>query len=227
MESVAGIAILVGLIVVAGVYQGWLRRSVRPRSLQTTLPVDEVKRLFESKVARMGWKIIDDDNPMVAQSGLLGGRRQEISMQVTPVDGGLKIQVWVSRMWTKGWAKVPYKAHTIRMRMNAFERAVATQVRADGAASTSTSSTGGHPVQLPVGNAVPASGPVHSIGPLQTRESPALTPMTPSPTVVPSYAVPIPSTADDGASTPWWVEHVVVDDGLGLPLGSPQSVLRP
>ena len=33
----------------------------------TVLTVDQVKAAFTAKVAGMGWKIIDDDNPMVAQ----------------------------------------------------------------------------------------------------------------------------------------------------------------
>lgn len=72
----------------------------------------------------MGWKVVDHDNPMVAQSPLLAGRRQQISLTLARTGSGLRCSIKPTRVWVKGLARVPYKAHTIRMRLNAFERAV-------------------------------------------------------------------------------------------------------
>lgn len=122
-----GIAIFIGVIalfvVVLTVYGNWLEKGFRPRSVDTALPPTHVRAIFADKVARLGWKIVDDDNPMVAQSGLLGGRRQQISLQLTHgSDGRVQARIAVPRFWRK--AGMPYKAHTLRIRMNGFLSAV-------------------------------------------------------------------------------------------------------
>jgi hypothetical protein len=130
MGAVAGIGGLVVLMVLVGGYQSWLRKGIQSRQFVTSLPADEVRRLFAAKVGGFGWHVVDDDNPIVAQSPLLGGRRQQISLQIVPMGAQTQLKIWVSRMWTKGlFNKVPYKAHTLRLRMNAFERATASGVR--------------------------------------------------------------------------------------------------
>ena len=125
MAGVAVVGMFVAWFAMIIGYQSWLRNGVKPREFATQLSVEQVKQLFVQKVAHTGWKIIDDDNPMVAQSSMLSGIRQAISMQVTPHGDGLAVRIWVSRLSVKGLARVPYKAHTIRMRMNAFENVVA------------------------------------------------------------------------------------------------------
>jgi len=70
----------------------------------------------------MGWKLVDDDNPLVAQSPLLSGRRQQIAVEFQGEPNNRTLRMTVPRLWTKNG--MPYKAHTLRMRMNAFQRAV-------------------------------------------------------------------------------------------------------
>ncbi len=220
MEVAAGIGILVAIIAVSIAYQEWLRRGVRPRDMRSNLTVDQVKAAFTAKVAGMGWKIIDDDNPMVAQSGLLAGRRQEISMRITPVEGGLAIHVWVSRLWTKGLARVPYKAHTIRMRMNAFERAVGGPISmsagAPAAPTRAPSVAPGAPyiapsVQPPAPIAPPSSPlPLPAVGaPSVVPGQPFVAPTAPSAAPIasaPAVASPADGERHDGGR-PWWVDE--------------------
>jgi hypothetical protein len=150
-----GIPIVVALIVGAIAYQSWIRKGVRPRSLQTQRSESEVREIFARKVAGLGWSVVDDDNPMVAQSPLLAGRRQQIALRIDHSPDHLELKIYVARMWTKGLiARVPYKAHTLRMRMNAFERAVG--------AGGSSGPIG--PATAPAG-ATNASSPPHSVAP--------------------------------------------------------------
>lgn len=221
METTAAIAILVGIIIVVISYQSWLRQGVRARDLSTQMTVAQVKAAFGAKVAGMGWKVIDDDNPMVAQSGLLGGRRQEISMRLTPVDGGLAIHIWPSRLWTKGLAQVPYKAHTIRMRMNAFERAVSSPIGqpaaplAPYAANVPTAQPGPITLPAPMVPAIPQPA-VPQLHYIQPGAAAVPTVAVPTPAVLPAPSPVIPrdwapvAAVPPGmpiGSSPWWAEH--------------------
>lgn len=170
-------------------------------------------------------------------------------MRITPVDGGLSIHLWVSRLWTKGLARVPYKAHTIRMRMNAFERAVA---GSRPAASTSPVHIAAPPVTLPgmppaafpgaQPAAFPAGPPVAPRAPAAPDPvatspivpaaapgsplpppSPSPAPTIPAPTTPAMHTPPTsaPSVEHPDGGTPWWPEHV--DD----PVGGPSAVAAP
>lgn len=142
-------------------------------------------------------------------------------MRITPVEGGLAIHVWVSRLWTKGLARVPYKAHTIRMRMNAFERAVGGPIPMPaGAPMVATgvpSVAPGAPyvapsVQPPAPIAPPSASPPPSpaVGaPSVVPGQPFVAPTAPSPAPIasaPAVASPADGYRHDGGS-PWWVDE--------------------
>jgi hypothetical protein len=114
-------------------YGEWLKNGIKPREFTTTVPADRLRDLFTAKVGGTGWKIVDDGNPMVAQSPLTTGMRQQISMHMTSVDAGrVKVRVapvrWVTKRGT------PTKGHTIRMRLNSLVTAVQ---QLDGSAQVS------------------------------------------------------------------------------------------
>jgi hypothetical protein len=128
MMVAVGPLVLIGGIAAWIWYQSWLRQGLKARRVLTMLPEDRVRLLFQDRVARLGWTIIDDDNPLVAQSPILAGRRQQIALMIhRRPEGHLALQVAPSRVWYKGLARVPYKAHTLRMRINSFVAAVATE----------------------------------------------------------------------------------------------------
>jgi len=82
--------------------------------------------LFTDRVARSGCKIVDDGNPLVAQSSLATGIRQQIGVQVAKAaNGETTVRVGPNRWVTK--YGVPKKGHTIRLRLNSFVEAVRAQ----------------------------------------------------------------------------------------------------
>lgn len=124
MENVGSILIL--LLVVGGAigYIVMLRKGIKARQFTTSLSVHEVREIFEEKVARAGWKIVDDGNPMVAQSSLATGRRQQINLSTqSNSDGTLGVDVRPARIIVK-YGFIPTKGHTLRTRMNSFTKAV-------------------------------------------------------------------------------------------------------
>lgn len=123
--AVLGVLFIAALIGLYIAYTNWLRRGIRPREFVSNHSAEQLRQLFTDKVAGMGWKVVDHDNPMVAQSPLLSGLRQQISLQMTREGNAIRCRIAPTRVWTKGWGQVPYKAHTLRMRLNAFERAAA------------------------------------------------------------------------------------------------------
>lgn len=123
MGAVGGILILVALIGAYIAYTNWLTNGIKPRVFTTTASVDDLRRAFVAKVARAGWKLVDDGNPMVAQSSLATGIRQQISLELASArDGAISVRIGPNR-WVTSWG-VPKKAHTIRMRMDSFVAAV-------------------------------------------------------------------------------------------------------
>jgi hypothetical protein len=123
MGAVVGIVILVALIVGYIAYGNWLENGIKPREFTTAMDAHRLRQAFLDKVARTGWKIVDDGNPMFAQSSLMTGIRQQIALEVgTGRDGKSRVRVGPNR-WVTSWG-VPKKGHTIRMRMDAFENAV-------------------------------------------------------------------------------------------------------
>ena len=125
MEWVMVIAFFGAMFWIMGKYYGWLRRSVATRIIETSLSADELRRIFDQTVAKMGWKIVDTGNPRVAQSSLMAGMRQQISLTIKAADNGKQVAVvTVPRLVVKMLGRVPTKAHTLRIRMNAFTEAV-------------------------------------------------------------------------------------------------------
>lgn len=123
MATASGILVLVALIGGWIAYTNWLTNGIKPRVFTTSVGPDELRRVFEDKVARAGWKLVDDGNPMIAQSSLITGIRQQIFLQLkSGENGSTRVRVGPNR-WVTKWG-VPKKAHTIRMRMNAFVSAV-------------------------------------------------------------------------------------------------------
>lgn len=123
MGAVIFIAVIAAYIGAKIWYANWLTKGFRSRQIATVLPPDHVRYLFDEKVARTGWSLVDTHNPLVAQSGLLAGRRQQISLTIKGYhQGRLLAVIEVPRYWRKGFT--PYKGHTLRLRMNAFLNAV-------------------------------------------------------------------------------------------------------
>jgi hypothetical protein len=121
--AVVGIVILVAVIGGYIAYGNWLTNGIKPRVFTTRVSADQLRRTFVDKVARAGWKVVDDGNPMVAQSSLATGIRQQIALELgTGRDGAMRVRVGPNR-WVTSWG-VPRKAHTIRMRMDSFVKAV-------------------------------------------------------------------------------------------------------
>lgn len=123
METAAAIAILVAVIGAYIAYGQWLTHGIKPRVFTTRVPKEQLRDLFISRVAGSTWKIVDDGNPMVAQSPLISGIRQQISMElIEGPDGSCTVRVGPTR-WVESRG-VPTKAHTIRIRLNSFVKAV-------------------------------------------------------------------------------------------------------
>ncbi|USN97284.1 MAG: hypothetical protein H6799_02835 [Candidatus Nomurabacteria bacterium] len=71
----------------------WSLRRMRPIMAYTTLSRDRLKDIFRSSMTRWGWKVIDQSNPIIAQSSFLTGR-QGIAMTINEApDGRLKIRI--------------------------------------------------------------------------------------------------------------------------------------
>lgn len=122
MDTFFGILVLAAIIVAWWKYTAWLEQGIKPRHFTTTLAAEEVRRLFVSAVTGTGWKIVDDGNPLICQSPLLTGIRQQLGLNVQDHEQGTVVRVGPQR-WVTSWG-VPKKAHTLRMRLNAFEDAV-------------------------------------------------------------------------------------------------------
>ncbi|MDR1441791.1 MAG: hypothetical protein LBJ02_05290 [Bifidobacteriaceae bacterium] len=104
-------------------YSTWLERGIRHRRFCTSLPPDRIRDIFVQKVASTGWSVVDDGNPMVAQSPLITGIRQQIRLTLQEakdgrVSGSISVERWLAKHGT------PTKGHTLRLRMEAFCTAV-------------------------------------------------------------------------------------------------------
>ncbi|HQZ36153.1 MAG TPA: DUF2510 domain-containing protein [Ilumatobacteraceae bacterium] len=185
-------------IVVVVVYQSMLKKGIRARVLVSNLSADQLRAIFASKVATLGWKVIDNDNPTVAQSPLLSGRRQQISLTMTRESNGIRCHIAPSRVWVK-FGGVPYKAHTLRMRLNAFERAVVN----NGGISVSASGSAARPNSAPV-------APVEASQPTLTGPPAAFLP--PAILVAP-FRPPLPTQAGQWVSDPFRRHQLRYHDG--------------
>ena len=65
---------LLAILVVVGLFAGYFRylslyaTASSPKTVTTDLGVDDLRGIFVDHVCHSGWRIIDDGNPMVAQS---------------------------------------------------------------------------------------------------------------------------------------------------------------
>ena len=122
-------AVILGLLVIAALigaviaYNKFKMNGMRPRELRTSLSVETVRGIFRETVAGKGWSVVDDGNPMVAQSSVLMGIRQQIALLVTEQDGVLHARIAVTR-YAKKVLGGPTKAYTLRWRIDAFINAV-------------------------------------------------------------------------------------------------------
>lgn len=118
-SGVLGFLFLAALIAAAVAYNNFKVRGFRQREVTTQLPPQALAAIFEQKVCGMGWAMVDRGNPLVAQSTLLAGIRQQIALQVSDNGSHRIARIWVPRYSRKllGGAT---KAYTLRMRMSSF-----------------------------------------------------------------------------------------------------------
>ena len=125
MEVVAFVYFIVFFgvgVVVLNAYSNYLRSGMAARIVVTTLPAERVREVFVRKVAGSTWKITDDGNPMIAQSPLVTGIRQQIALETSQDGGKCRATVEVIR-WSEK-SGTPNKAHTLRMRLSAFVKEI-------------------------------------------------------------------------------------------------------
>lgn len=122
MGTVLAIGALVGFGAVYFAYATWLTNGIKPRVFKTRVPKTQLRDQFSEKVARAGWKIVDDGNPLIAQSSLITGIRQQIALELSEDGPVTTVRVGPQR-WVTKWG-VPVKAHTIRLRLDSFVKAV-------------------------------------------------------------------------------------------------------
>lgn len=119
MTGVLGVLFIVVLIAAAIGYNNFKVRGFRQREVTTQLPPQALAAIFEQKVCGMGWSMIDRGNPLVAQSTLLAGIRQQIALQVADNGSHRVARIWVPR-YSKKLLGGATKAYTLRMRMSGF-----------------------------------------------------------------------------------------------------------
>lgn len=138
MGSAVAVVILILLIMAAVGYSAWLKQGIRTRVLESSLSANQLREIFTGKVARAGWSIVDTGNPMVAQSSLIAGTRQQIGLYTESATGGTRVRLVALRFRRKVLTGTPTKGHTLRLRMNSFVDGVRQQ---DPSARVSTSSS--------------------------------------------------------------------------------------
>jgi hypothetical protein len=122
--AIIGIILIAALIAAAIGYNKFKMNGMRPRELRTSLSAETVRGIFRDTVAGKGWSIVDDGNPMVAQSTILAGIRQQIALRLTEEEGGaLRAHIAVTR-YAKKVLGGPTKAYTLRFRIDSFLNAV-------------------------------------------------------------------------------------------------------
>jgi hypothetical protein len=114
-----GILVFAGLVAGFIAYDKWKRAGFRERQVTTQLSREQLASAFEDKVCGMGWRIVDTGNPIVAQSSLVAGIRQQIALHVSDEGDHRLARIWVPRYSQKVFGGTT-KAHTLRMRMTSF-----------------------------------------------------------------------------------------------------------
>jgi hypothetical protein len=116
---IGGIVILAVLIAAGIGYNTFKENGFRPRDVTTRLSAAQLREIFRNTVAGRGWSIMDEGNPMIAQSSLLAGIRQQIILQVDESEDVTRARIAVAR-YSKKVLGGATKAYTLRWRMNAF-----------------------------------------------------------------------------------------------------------
>jgi hypothetical protein len=171
--AAVGILVLVAWIGGYFAYVSWLRKGLRTRTFESALPAEQLRLLFESKVASLGWKVVDHDNPMVAQSPLMAGVRQQIQLTMKRSNDRIQCEIKPVRIAVKGLARTPTKAHTVRMRLNAFEAAA--RSRPTGPATVGPLTAPPMPGPLSAGIAAPVAPPSPPVAATMAAPGPAAT----------------------------------------------------
>lgn len=117
------IAVIGGLVACTAAYETAKRHAFRPRLVRTRLSAADLRGIFRTTVSGRGWSIIDEGNPIVAQSSLLTGVRQQIALHIDPGDADTQAHIAVVR-YSRRALRGTTKAHTLRWRMRAFLAAV-------------------------------------------------------------------------------------------------------
>ena len=98
MEGVVFAVIFFGAcFAVAHFYSKFLLSGMATRTIVTNASPEQVRDVFVRKVAGSTWKIVDDGNPMIAQSPLVTGIRQQIGLEVSQEGGRCRARVEVLR----------------------------------------------------------------------------------------------------------------------------------
>lgn len=88
MEGVIGVIVIFGVcFAVVHFYSKFLMSGMASRTIVTSASPAQVRDAFVRKVAGSTWKIVDDGNPMIAQSPLVTGIRQQIGLEVRQEGG--------------------------------------------------------------------------------------------------------------------------------------------
>ncbi|RSM57850.1 hypothetical protein DMH03_26230 [Amycolatopsis sp. WAC 01376] len=100
-------------------YTAFKRHGFRPRRVETTLSGQQLRQVFRRTVARRGWSIADDGNPMIAHSAALDAVRQRIALSVSETNGRTvgELAALLPGKTTLGDTT---KAYSLRWRMNSF-----------------------------------------------------------------------------------------------------------
>lgn len=112
-------------------YDSFHHRGFRPRAVATRLSADQLRTIFRETVAGEDWSVIDDGNPIVAQSSLVTGVRQQIALHLDDGEHGAQAHIAAVRYSRNAFGRTA-KASILRRRMNAFLTEVR---RADDAAA--------------------------------------------------------------------------------------------
>jgi hypothetical protein len=118
--GVIGGIVLLAVLIAAGIgYNTFKENGFRPRNVTTRLSAAQLREIFRSTVAGKGWSIVDEGNPMIAQSSLLAGIRQQIVLHVEEHENTTTARIAVAR-YSKKVLGGATKAYTLRWRMEAF-----------------------------------------------------------------------------------------------------------
>ncbi|WP_125798768.1 hypothetical protein [Amycolatopsis sp. WAC 01416] len=118
-NGTAGALIVVVIVVLYLGYTAFKRHGFRPRRVETTLSGQQLRQVFRRTVARRGWSIADDGNPMIAHSAALDAVRQRIALSVSETNGRTVGELAAILPGKKTLGDTT-KAYSLRWRMNSF-----------------------------------------------------------------------------------------------------------